>query len=122
MTWETMLDTLNSTLGTYWGTRMAASSNRDQRRTTIICGVACCKTVDNARNNMKEVEIFAQSPVDCEGARRTGSRPIDFRATRDLVVAAVKGASDKAGMEIPFPYRKLTLKETFPLHTQHKAA
>jgi small conductance mechanosensitive channel len=32
--------------------------------------------------------------------------------SRDEVVEAVKSALDKAGIEIPFPYRTLTFKES----------
>ena len=108
-------------------------TDRDLRRTTIICGVAYGEDVDAARkvifeavthvdtvrNDVKDVEVFAQafgaSSIDFEVTWWTGSRPIDIRASRDQVVAAVKRALDEAGIEIPFPYRTLTFKEPLPL-------
>lgn len=38
---------------------------------------------------------------------------MDQRRARGEVVTAVKAALDKAGIEIPFPYRTLTIKEPF---------
>jgi small-conductance mechanosensitive channel len=107
---------------------------RELRRTTIICGVAygedvdharhvierAVKAVDSVRDDVRDVQIFAHafgsSSIDFEVTWWTGSRPIDIRASRDQVVAAVKRALDEAGIEIPFPYRTLTFKE--PLRTR----
>nr|WP_159966284.1 mechanosensitive ion channel family protein [Profundibacterium mesophilum] len=103
------------------------------RRTTIICGVAYGEDVDNARaiiaravrsvdsvrDDVKDVQIFAQefadSSINFEVTWWTGSRPVDIRASRDKVVAAVKRALDDHGIEIPFPYRTLTFKEPLAL-------
>ena len=104
----------------------------DLRRVTVMCGVAYGENVDESRavikgavekletvNNVKEVEIFAQSfgnsSIDFEVTWWTGSSPLMIRKSRDEVVAAVKKALDDAGIEIPFPYRTLTFKE--PLET-----
>ncbi len=77
------------------------------------------KSVDSVRDDVKDVQIFAQefadSSINFEVTWWTGSRPVDIRRSRDKVVAAVKGALDEAGIEIPFPYRTLTFKE--PLET-----
>lgn len=107
---------------------------RELRRTTIICGVAygedvdraravieeAVRHVDSVRDDVRDVQIFAQafgsSSIDFEVTWWTGSRPIDIRASRDQVVAAVKRALDQEGIEIPFPYRTLTFKE--PLQTK----
>lgn len=104
-------------------------TDRDLRRTTVICGVAYGEDVDTARDiirdavtavdtvrdDVKDVEVFAQafgaSSIDFEVTWWTGSRPIDIRRSRDEVIAAVKRALDDAGIEIPFPYRTLTFKE-----------
>lgn len=103
-------------------------TDKDLRRTTIICGVAygedvdqardvitrSVKRVDTVRDDVRDVQIFAQafnsSSIDFEVTWWTGSRPIDIRVSRDQVVAAVKRALDDAGIEIPFPYRTLTFK------------
>ena len=105
----------------------------DERRTTIVCGVAYGEDVDAARDVIKRavescesvirprrpVQIFAQefnsSSIDFEVTWWTGSKPVDVRRSRDEVVAAVKRALDEAGIEIPFPYRTLTFKEPLPL-------
>ena len=115
-------------------------TNRDLRRTTIICGVAYGEDVNEARSvieaavaevnsvrdDVKDVQVFAQefasSSINFEVTWWTGSRPIDIRASRDQVVAAVKTALDDAGIEIPFPYRTLTFKEPLPLRDQTEAA
>ncbi|MEQ9618453.1 MAG: mechanosensitive ion channel family protein [Deltaproteobacteria bacterium] len=104
----------------------------DLRRITVMCGVAYGEDVDESRavikeavegldsvDNSREVQIFAQafgaSSIDFEVTWWTGSSPLEIRKSRDEVVAAVKGALDEAGIEIPFPYRTLTFKE--PLET-----
>ncbi|MDW3183774.1 mechanosensitive ion channel family protein [Roseobacter sp.] len=112
-------------------------TDRDLRRTTIMCGVAYREDVDAARSiiedavisvdtvrdDVKDVEVFAQafgaSSIDFEVTWWTGSRPIDIRRSRDQVIAAVKRALDDAGVEIPFPYRTLTFKE--PLNVKSSA-
>ncbi|WP_299681972.1 mechanosensitive ion channel family protein [uncultured Roseobacter sp.] len=111
-------------------------TDRDLRRTTIICGVAYGEDVDAARSiiehavtrvdtvrdDVKDVEVFAQafgaSSVDFEVTWWTGSRPIDIRRSRDQVIASVKRALDDAGIEIPFPYRTLTFKEPLDLKAE----
>ncbi len=110
-------------------------TDRDLRRTTIICGVAygedvdvargviqdAVTAVDTVRDDIKDVQVFAQafgaSSIDFEVTWWTGSRPIDIRTSRDQVVAAVKSALDDAGIEIPFPYRTLTFKEPLKMQT-----
>ncbi|HYE52905.1 MAG TPA: mechanosensitive ion channel family protein [Azospirillaceae bacterium] len=103
-------------------------TDKDTRRTTVMCGVGYGEDVDRAREVIrkaveglptvrkdKEVQIFAQafgeSSIDFEVTWWTGSKPVDIRRSRDEVVAAVKRALDEAGIEIPFPYRTLTFRE-----------
>ncbi len=108
-------------------------TDKDLRRTTIICGVARSEDVDNARDvirtavealdtvrsDIKDVQIFAQSfgdaSIDFEVTWWTGSSPLDIRRSRDQVVAAVKRALDEAEIEIPYPYRVLTFKGGVPI-------
>ena len=105
----------------------------DLRRITIICGVAygedvdeardvitaAVKAVDDVRDDVKDVQIFAQefgdSSINFEVTWWTGSTPLDERRSKDKVVAAVKRALDDAGIEIPFPYRTLTFNEPLPV-------
>lgn len=111
---------------------LAIRTDLEQRRTTIIVGVAYDEDVDEARSVItkavescetvirddRPIQIFARefnsSSIDFEVTWWTGSKPLDIRTSRDEVVAAVKRALDEAGIEIPFPYRTLTFKE--PLH------
>ena len=103
-------------------------TDKDIRRTTVICGIAYGEDVDEGRDVIykavegcesvhgdEPVEIFAQnfgdSSIDYEVTWWTGSSPREIRKSRDEVVAAVKRALDEAGIEIPFPYRTLTFKE-----------
>lgn len=107
------------------------------RRVTIIAGVSYDTDVDEARDVIRDsvrkcksvnknnpIEIFAQefasSSVNFEVTWWCGAAPLDERESRDEVVASVKRALDKAGMEIPFPYRTLTFKE--PLQINRDAA
>ncbi|MCG6940894.1 MAG: mechanosensitive ion channel family protein [Thiohalocapsa sp.] len=101
----------------------------DQRRATIICGVAYGEDVDQARDIIRKavescstvlsagrpIQVFAQefanSSINFEVTWWTRSRPVDIRRSRDEVVASIKRALDEAGVEIPFPYRTLTFHE-----------
>ena len=109
-------------------------TNREVRRTTIICGVAYGEDVGQSRKVIADavsacetvlsddhpVQIFAQefaaSSINFEVTWWTRPKPVDIRRSRDEVVEAVKRALDDAGIEIPFPYRTLTFKE--PLTTR----
>lgn len=105
----------------------------EQRRTTIICGIAYSEDVAQSRDiitqavescasvltDQKPVQVFAQefadSSINFEVTWWTGSQPVDIRRSRDEVVTAVKRALDDAGIEIPFPYRTLTFNEPLAL-------
>ena len=113
-------------------TPVTVRTSRNHRRTSIIVGVAYGEDVDIARDvirdavvsvdlvrdDVRDVQVFATafsaSSIDFEVAWWTGSRPVDIRASRDQVVAAVKRALDDKGIEIPFPYRTLTFKGPGP--------
>lgn len=108
-------------------------TDQEERRTTIICGVAYGEDVDAARSVIEDavkgcnsvhqgerpIQVFAKefadSSINFEVTWWTGSQPIDIRRSRDEVVAAVKRGLDEAGIEIPFPYRTLTFKEPLPV-------
>jgi len=55
---------------------------------------------------------FGPSSIDIEVAWWTDSTPLAVRRSRGEVITAIKAALDDAGIEIPFPYRTLTFKET----------
>ena len=69
--------------------------------------------VDMVRDDVRDVQVFAKefgaSSIDFQVTWWTGSKPVDIRASRDKVVSSIKRALDEAGIEIPFPYRTLTL-------------
>lgn len=103
-------------------------TSKQVRRQTIICGIAYGEDVATARDviaNAVEqcktvsgaapIEIFAtafnSSSVDFEVTWWTGATPLEERQSRDEVITAVKQALDEADIEIPFPYRTLTLSK-----------
>ena len=112
----------------------------DLRRTTIICGVGYGENVDDARAVIKQavtgcksvmresqsIEVFAHefadSSVNFEVTWWTGSSPLDIRASRDEVIASIKAALDRSDIEIPFPYRTLTFKDSVGIRTDESQA
>jgi len=107
-------------------------TDRKERRTSINVGVAYgedvasavevirealgqCETVNRGQGVQVFPSEFDSSSVDIEVAWWTGPTPLEVRRSRGEVVTAVKGALDRAAIEIPFPYRTLTFKE--PLKT-----
>lgn len=102
-------------------------TSQNLRRAEITVGVAYSVDVDAARDviydavirvdmvrdDVRDVQVFAKefgaSSIDFQVTSWTGSKPVDIRASRDKVVSSIKRALDEAGMEIPFPYRTLTL-------------
>lgn len=119
--------------GTLFSDPVTVRTSRELRRTTIIVGVAygedvdeardviasAVEQVDSVRDDVSDVQVFAQafgaSSIDFEVTWWTGSQPLDIRASRDQVVAAVKRALDDADIEIPFPYRTLTFNGPLPV-------
>ena len=113
-------------------------TSRETRRQSIICGVAydedlkksreliteavsACETVQTDQPIQVFAHEFGDSSINFEITWWTGSHPLDIRLSRDEVVAAVKGALDRAGIEIPFPYRTLTFREPIALASQLKS-
>lgn len=107
-------------------------TDKDRRRTRVVCGVGYGEDVDKAREVIADavksadsvlqdqpVQVFAHefgaSSVDFDIRWWTGSEPGEIRRSRDEVVANIKRALDDAGIEIPFPYRTLTFSEPLPL-------
>jgi small-conductance mechanosensitive channel len=109
-------------------------TSQDTRRVSIVTGVAYgeevseavgviqeavqgCPSVDTTRDIQVFPQAFGSSSIDIEVAWWTGSTPLDVRRSRGEIVTAVKAALDRAGIEIPFPYRTLTFKEVFEHRT-----
>ncbi len=112
-------------------------TEKDRRRTRVICGVGYGEDVDKAREVITKavksaesvledqpIQVFAHefgaSSVDFDIRWWTGSEPGAIRRSRDEVISKIKKALDDAGIEIPFPYRTLTFSEPLPLE-QHQA-
>ncbi len=114
-------------------------TDKAYRRTAIVVGVAygedvdaardviadAVRAVDMVRDDVRDIQVFAKafgaSSIDFEVTWWTGSAPVDIRASRDKVVAAIKRALDKAGIEIPFPYRTLTVDAPIPVRAVAQA-
>lgn len=108
-------------------------TDKSLRRYHIVVGVAYDEDVSQARsvikkslsglstiNEQKGIEVYANefnsSSVDFIVRWWAAPRPIEELQTKDEVVTAVKAALDKAGIEIPFPYRTLTFKEPLAIN------
>lgn len=110
-------------------------TDKDRRRTQVICGVGYGEDVDKARDIITDavkssdsvlkdqpIQVFAHefgaSSVDFDIRWWTGSEPGVIRRSRDEVISKIKRALDDAGIEIPFPYRTLTFSEALPISQQ----
>jgi len=110
----------------------------DERRITIVCGVAYKEDINRARSvitdalascdtvtsDKRPIQVFASefgsSSIDFEVTWWTGSSPVQVRESTDEVVTAVKSALDNAGIEIPFPYRTMTFPEPLRVEAAEK--
>jgi small-conductance mechanosensitive channel len=109
-------------------------TSQNKRRVTIITGVAYSEDVEQAVQVIQaaiencdsvkkdeEIQVFPQafgsSSIDIEVAWWTDPRPLDIRRSRGEVVKTVKCALEDAGIEIPFPYRTLTFKDSLRTQT-----
>ncbi len=84
--------------------------------------VESCETVNAGQPIQIFPREFGASSIDIEVSWWAGSKPVEMRESRAEVVTAIKAALDKAGIEIPFPYRTLTFKESltigYPAHAE----
>ncbi|WP_236994671.1 mechanosensitive ion channel family protein [Granulosicoccus antarcticus] len=107
-------------------------TNKASRRVMITTGVAydvdikeavqvietavkSCHTLTDDKPVQVFPKAFGSSSIDIEIAWWTESTPLGVRRSTGEVITALKAALDKAGIEIPFPYRTLTFKEALPL-------
>ncbi len=105
-------------------------TNKPHRRITVQVGIAYDEEVEPALAVIEEavkscetvlndmpIQIwpvgFGASSIDIDMTWWAEPTPVDQRRSRGEVVTAVKSALDKAGIEIPYPYRTLTMKEPF---------
>ena len=82
----------------------------------IEVAVQGCKSLTADKPVQVFPKAFGSSSIDIEIAWWTDSTPLGVRQSTGEVIIAVKAALDKAGIEIPFPYRTLTFKEALPIH------
>ncbi|QIL88989.1 mechanosensitive ion channel [Microbulbifer sp. SH-1] len=111
-------------------------TDRNKRRFTVIVGVsydvdlsAAVTVITQAVESCESVRddepvqifprAFADSSIEIEVTWWGGSTPLQERESRGEVVRAVKQALDAAGMEIPFPYRTLVLRDPLRLEEAH---
>jgi small-conductance mechanosensitive channel len=104
-------------------------TDQNRRRITITTGIAygedleqAVSVIDDALNNSKtvdkdrEIQVFPKefgsSSIDIEVTWWTDPMPVDVRRSRGEVITSVKKFLDDASIEIPFPYRTLTFKES----------
>ncbi len=102
------------------------------RRFQVVCGVSYDTDLDKAEKIIKAavekvdlvkkskgIDVFASefnsSSVDFTIRWWAESKPRDMHESRAMVIKSVKGALDKAGIEIPFPYITHTFKEKVPM-------
>lgn len=107
-------------------------TDKNKRMFTIICGVSYDTDLEKASDVIKSavekqdivdtskpVQVFARefnsSSVDFTIRWWAESAPLDMHESRDKVVRAIKSALDDEGIEIPFPYRTLTFKDSVPI-------
>lgn len=112
-------------------------TNRSERRVQLTCGIAYSEDIDRSRKVILEAvrgcstvstsndihvlaDCFADSSINFEVFWWTKAAPMEIRKSRDQVVTAIKRELDAAGIEIPFPYRTLTFKDS--LHVQQAVA
>lgn len=110
-------------------------TERELRRFEVIAGVGYDVDVDEARDVIREavaqvdmvsddkpIDVFARefnsSSVDFTVRWWSESEPRQMHESRDKIIAAIKKALEKAGMEIPYPYRTLTFKEALPIESK----
>ena len=84
--------------------------------------VAKCATVDTKKEIQIVPSAFGSSSIDIEVYWWTEASPFKIRNSRGEVITNIKKALDKAGIEIPFPYRTLTFKETLKIEKIHEEA
>lgn len=83
-------------------------------RKVILDAVKSCDTVRDDAEPEVLATAFGASSIDFDVIWWADHTPIDERRSRDQVIEAVKGALDKAGIEIPYPYRTLTFSKNEP--------
>ncbi|MGB3212487.1 MAG: mechanosensitive ion channel family protein [Desulforhopalus sp.] len=104
-------------------------TNQKIRRTNITTGIAYDENIEKAVKVIREAvkncpsvhtneeiqvvpSAFGSSSIDIEIYWWTDALPKESRDSKGEVITAVKNGLDEANIEIPYPYRTLTFKES----------
>lgn len=93
-------------------TGVSYDTNLDHAVSVINDALLRCESVDKKKDTHVLLSGFGSSSLDIEVTWWTRSNPLDIRRSRSEVIIAVKHSLDKAEIEIPFPYRTLTFKNS----------
>lgn len=100
---------------------IAYDENVEEAVPVIEQAVRSCPSVSDDKPVQIFPNAFGASSIDIEVAWWTGSTPLERRRSRGEVVTAIKAALDKAGIEIPYPYRTLVFKDNSALRLEEKS-
>ena len=81
-----------------------------------------CDLASDQKDRSVLISGFGGSSIDMDLLFWAESSPRGQREARSQVITAVKAALDKAGIEIPFPYRTLTFSDTLRIDHQNQSS
>jgi small-conductance mechanosensitive channel len=99
---------LSLAVGIAYGEDVAAG------RRVILEAVKSCKSVRSDADPEVLATAFGASSIDFDVIWWADAKPLDARRSRDEVLEAIKTGLDRAGIEIPYPYRTLTFTKNEP--------
>lgn len=100
-----------------FGVMVSYDTDLAQARSVIIQALETCDRVEDKTGVFVYIENFADSGVQFKAIWWAQSGPLEELQSRDQVAEAIRKALNEADIEIPFPYRTLTFKGDYPLHT-----
>lgn len=96
-------------------TGIAYDENIEKAVEVISAAVRSCSSIEKSKEIQVVPVSFGSSSIDIEIYWWTDALPKEARDSKGEVVTAVKKALDDAGIEIPYPYRTLTFKESLKI-------
>lgn len=96
-------------------TGVAYDEDIEEAVEVISAAVQGCSSIDKSQEIQIVPAAFGSSSIDIEIYWWTDALPKEARDSKGEVVTAVKKALDDAGIEIPYPYRTLTFKESLKI-------
>ncbi len=96
---------------------VAYDTDLEQARKVLTQAVEDCEPVADNPPVLAYIRRFADSGVEFEVAWWAKSGPLQELQSRDRVAESIRKALAAENIEIPFPYRTLTFKQDYPLHT-----